>query len=313
MPQSAAPHFVFILNPGSGGQSTEALREAIASVCEAAGRAYEIVEPPKGEVVAACQRAARRAQDTGAVLVAAGGDGTISSAAQAALAQGCVLGVIAQGTFNFFAREHGLPEEPAEALQLLLDARPQPVNVGLVNGRVFLVNASLGFYPQLLEDREELKLRLGRRRWVAMLAGLMTLLRWQRQLDLEVELDGVLRRLRTPTLFVANSRMQLERIGIEPGLTQAMGQGALVGLAPRPAGPWGKWRLLWRGLVGSLGDSTEVDSFALRSLTVMTRRARVLRVATDGEVVKMVTPLRFALAPQPLLLLKPAPGAEAAA
>jgi diacylglycerol kinase family enzyme len=303
-----SPRYVFVLNPGSGGQATAALRESIATVLGTAGIAHEIVEPDPGDLVAACQRAARRAREAGAVLVAAGGDGTVSSAAQAALAQDCPLGVIAQGTFNFFAREHELPLDADEALQQLLRAQPQPVAVGTVNGRAFLVNASLGFYPRLLQDREALKSRLGRSRWVAMLAGLLTVLQWRRQLDLEVEHDGALRRLRTPTLFIGNNRLQLARIGIEPALAEAAGRDVLVGVAPRPAGPWGKWRLLWRGLLGILGDSTEVESFALRSLTVMTRRPRELRVATDGEVVRMRSPLRFSLAPRHLRLMKaPAP------
>ena len=314
MPAStpAAPLHVFVLNPGSGGQATGTLREQIEADFGGAGLRHEIVEPDPGDLATACQRAARRASEAGGVLVAAGGDGTVSSAAQAALAHGCPLGVIAQGTFNFFAREHEIPLDAGEALQLLRRAEPQPVEVGLVNGRAFLVNASLGFYPRLLEDREALKHRLGRSRWVAMLAGLMTVLQWRRQLDLEIEHDGALRRLRTPTLFIGNNRLQLARIGIEPALAEAAGRDVLVGLAPRPAGPWGKWRLLWRGLAGSLGESTEIESFALRSLTVMTRRPRELRVATDGEVVRMRTPLRFALAPKPLLLMKahtPAGGA----
>jgi diacylglycerol kinase family enzyme len=312
-PSAAAPHYVFVLNPGSGDQATAELRERIAAVLGGAGVAHEIVEPEPGDLIAACQRAARQAREAGGVLVAAGGDGTISTAAQAALAHGCALGVVAQGTFNFFAREHELPLDADEALELLLRAQPQPVAVGLVNGRIFLVNASLGFYPRLLEDREALKSRLGRRRWVAMLAGLMTVLQWRRQLDLEIEHDGALRRLRTPTLFIGNNRLQLERIGIEPALADVAGRDGLVGLAPRPAGPWGKWRLLLRGLVGSLGDSTEIESFALRSLTVMTRRPRELRVATDGEVVRMRTPLRFAIGPRPLLLMKARPAAEGAA
>src|SRR5690606_26728718 len=114
-----------------------------------------------GEVVQACRRAARLAQEEGGVMVAAGGDGTINAAAQAALAHDCPLGLIAQGTFNLFARELGLPLEAAEATRALLRAQPEPVQVCLVNEKVFLVNASVGLYPQLLADREKVKQKLG--------------------------------------------------------------------------------------------------------------------------------------------------------
>ena len=69
-------------------------------------------------------------------------------------------------------------------MQALLHETAQPVQVGLVNDRVFLVNASLGLYPQLLEDREAWKKRLGRSRLVATGAGLISLLRGYRSLRL---------------------------------------------------------------------------------------------------------------------------------
>ena len=48
------------------------------------------------------------------------------------------------------------------------------MQVGLVNDRVFLVNASLGLYAKLLEDREAFKAQYGRHRWVAFWSGLLT-------------------------------------------------------------------------------------------------------------------------------------------
>jgi diacylglycerol kinase family enzyme len=301
----AAPTLYLVVNAAAGDVQAEALREELLRVFREAGRTCVLVEPAKADLVTAFHRTARQASAAGGILIAVGGDGTISSAAQAALAHGCPLGVIAHGTFNLFAREHGLPLEPAAAAQAILDARPQAVPVGLVNQRAFLVNASLGFYPRLLEDREAMKERLGRHRWVAILAALKTLFRWRRKLNLQVELDGVQRRLRTPTLFVGNCRSQLERLGIGAELLRAVEQGALVGVAPRPAGPWAKWRLLARGLAGRLGDSDEVESFALRTLSVSAGRRRQIDVAADGEVVRMALPLRFATSPRPLLLMKP--------
>ncbi|HSN80882.1 MAG TPA: diacylglycerol kinase family protein, partial [Rhodoferax sp.] len=73
----------------------------------------------------------------------ADGDGTLNTVAQAAHAVGCAMGVVPQGTFNYFARTHGIPVDPREAVRLLLHAAPQPVQVDGVNDRVFLVNASL--------------------------------------------------------------------------------------------------------------------------------------------------------------------------
>ncbi|HSV81571.1 MAG TPA: diacylglycerol kinase family protein [Ramlibacter sp.] len=313
-PQSAsaagprpAAELLIVCNLGSGKDEKGDVRKAIEAELMHAARPYRFVPVEPGQVVQACQQAARLAQEQGGVMVAVGGDGTINAAAQAALGQGCPLGVIAQGTFNLFARELGLPLEVGEATQALLRAVPEPVQVGTVNQRVFLVNASVGLYPKLLADREQAKQRLGRRRWIAVLAGLVSLIEWRLQLRLDADLDGDIRRLRTASLFICNNRVQLERLGIEPEIVAQVGEGRLAGLLTRPLGVLAKLKLIVKAIAGTLGEAHEVDSFTLRSLTVSARSARRLKVATDGEVQWMEQPLRFAVAPRPLLVMLPPP------
>ena len=97
------------------------------------------------------------AQASGGVVVALGGDGTINTVAAAANRAQVAMGVVARGTFNLFAGQQGLAEDPRQALNDIVDALDQawlrPVQLGLVNGQPFLVNASLGVYPELLQDR----------------------------------------------------------------------------------------------------------------------------------------------------------------
>jgi diacylglycerol kinase family enzyme len=145
--------FFIVMNQRSGAAEKDEVREAVEAELKKAGRRYRFVPVQPGQIQQACQEAARLAQETGGVMVASGGDGTINAAAQAALAQDCPLGLIAQGTFNLFARELGLSLDAAEATRFLLRARPEPVQVCLVNEHVFLVNGSVGLYPKLLADR----------------------------------------------------------------------------------------------------------------------------------------------------------------
>ena len=248
------------------------------------------------------------------VVVAAGGDGTINAVAQQVLGSGCAFGVLPQGTFNYFGREHGIPEDTTAALQVLLAGHVAPVQVGLVNERVFLVNASLGLYPQLLEEREAFKARFGRSRGVAMLAGLRSLLHAHRPLQLRVawcaaDSDRAAAEvsLRTPTLFVGNNRLQLEQIGIAEA--PALARGQLVGIVLKPVGGLAMLWLALRGAVGRLGEAERVSSGAFVRMTV--RRGRGLgrhriKVATDGEVAWMHPPLEFSAAPAALWLIQPA-------
>lgn len=297
-----------MLNAGSGHNDTGETEATIRRVLDAAGCRYEVLLAANGADIPRLARdAVARAKRQQGVVVAAGGDGTINAVAQAALGSGQPFAVIPLGTFNYFGRAHGVSQDVAEAVTALLTATPQPVQVGLVNDRIFLVNASLGLYPQLLEDREAFKARYGRSRMIAIGAGLLSFLRGHRQLPIELDMDGQRRRMRTPTLFVGNNRLQLEQIGIAEADT--LSRDRLVAITLKPVGTLAMAGLLLRGALGRLGEADQVVSFAFRELSVQPlggRRRRRYKVAMDGEVTHLAAPLLFRVSPEPLLMLVPA-------
>lgn len=298
-----------VLNAGSGHNDTDEQQAIMSRVFKGAGREvefFQITDPSR--ISETATRAVTRAKATGGVIVAAGGDGTINAVAGAALGSGCPFGVLPQGTFNYFGRAHAIPQDTEAAATALLGASVSPAQAGLLNGHVFLVNASLGLYPQLLQDRETWKKKLGRSRLVAFVSGLVTVIRADHQLELQVELAGQHRLIRTPTLFVGNNPLQLSRVGMDASLVDAVGQeGRLAAIAIRKMSTWSMLGLLWRGLIGKMGDDANVESFAFRRVTIATRRARRIKVALDGEVQWMQSPLVFEVAATPLLLMVPAP------
>ena len=305
------PLFV-VLNAGSGRHNDDDAQQTMARVFEEAGREFEflIIEEP-AQIRDISRRAVALAKARGGVVVAAGGDGTINAVASAVLGSGCPFGVLPQGTFNYFGRVHGISQNTQAAASALLGASISPVQVGQVNGRIFLVNASVGLYPQLLEDREAWKQQLGRSRLVAFVSGLSTLLQSGKQLQLQIESTAeqvdLPPLIRTPTLFVGNNHLQLTRVGIDVEHANAVIQGKLAGIVVRPIGMLALFWLLLRGLLGRLGDAENVDTFAFRRLTVTPKGHKRIKVATDGEINWMQTPLVFEVASEPLLLLIPAP------
>ena len=301
----AAP-LIFIINAASGSSDGDAKRVVIEDALRAAGRQGDVRFVRPDALAQEARAAAATALATRSAVVAVGGDGTINAVAQAAHAAGCPMGVVPLGTFNYVARTHGISTEPAEAAQMLIHAVPVPVQVGTVNGHVFLVNASLGLYPVLLEDREAYKARFGRSRWVAMGAACMTLLRGHRQLRLLIEEGGVVREVRTPTLFVGNNRLQLEQVGLDLSAHPArvLDDGRIAAVMLKPTGTLAMAWLMLRGAMGSLGEADSVDSFAFQRMVVQPRR-RKIKVAFDGEIARMRTPIEFRVAAQPLFLLKP--------
>jgi diacylglycerol kinase family enzyme len=172
-----AAALLFVINASSGAHDIRAKCAMIESALSAHGRRGELRVCSPTELQQVATDAAAVAVSRGSAVVAVGGDGSLSTVAQAAHTAGCPMGVIPYGTFNYFARTHGIPTDPAAAAQMLLKAQPSPVQVAAINHRLFLVNASLGLYPELLQDREAYKARFGRSRWVAFVAAFVTLLR----------------------------------------------------------------------------------------------------------------------------------------
>ncbi|QHE87564.1 diacylglycerol/lipid kinase family protein [Hydrogenophaga sp. BPS33] len=306
----------FIVNDASGNQELDGLADSIACALRAAGRHGEVHVCPPAQLARMSAERAQQARATRSAIVAVGGDGTLNTVAQAAHAAGCAMGVVPRGTFNYFARTHGIASELPQALAQLLAAQPAPVQIAAVNQQVFLVNASVGLYPDLLEDREAWKARFGRSRPVALWAAAATLLRAQRRLRLEIALDGQVRRVRTLTLFVGNNRLQLEQLGAQVNPLTGAENGHITAVMLKPIGILGMLRLMARGAMGSLGDDDSVERFEFQDMAIKPARLlrkRTMKVAFDGEVTRMAPPLNFRVLPQPLFLLKPAAGNTAAA
>jgi len=297
-----------VLNGGSGAHTADETSAVIEAALSAAGREHRVEIVRRGrDLPKAARRALTWVQDRNGAMVAAGGDGTLNAVAQVALQNDVRFAVMPQGTFNFFGREHGLSQETEHAVHDLLEVRETPVQVGEVNGHVFLVNASMGLYPQILEEREQDKRRLGRHRWVALWSALGVLLRRHRTLRLAVQAGGVQTDLDTPMLFVGNNGLQLRNLGV-PEAGQ-IGRDRLVGMAMNPLTVGDRLKLMWKVARARLADVETLQRFALQSLTVRPRSGkpnRRFKIAVDGEILWMTAPIAFRVAPRPLRLLLPA-------
>lgn len=304
-PTRDTPLFI-VMNAASGSADARSERERIEAALREAGQRFTVlaVDDPR-ELPRIASHAAAEARRQHGGIVVAGGDGTINAVLQAALPTGRPFGIVPQGTFNYSGRAHEIPLDAESAARALVNARLKTVQVGLLNDRVFLVNASVGLYPQLLQDREAYKQQYGRNRGIAMLAGLRTLLKDHRQLALEIQHDDRVDLVRTSTLFIGNNALQLEQIGLPEA--EAVERRRLAALILKPIGTAALLGLAVRGLLGKLGEADHVRDFSFRQMTVQpVGRQPRLKVATDGEIWLAETPLRFRVAPQTLYLMTPA-------
>jgi diacylglycerol kinase family enzyme len=235
------------------------------------------------------------------IVVAGGGDGTVSSVASALVESDAALGILPLGTLNHFAKDAGVPLELNDAVRAIAGGRTVRVDVGDVNGRPFINNASVGMYASLIAERLAMQ-RLGRRKWLA--HGLAAARVWRRYHRLHVLLraDGRKCTVSTPFVFIGNNEYQLS--GLQLGGRKTLDAGRLhVCMAPGMP----RRRVAQMIVVAIFGDISRLEgfeSFAASALTLDAGVARV-RASLDGEIITLDGPLAFRIRRQALRVLVP--------
>lgn len=235
-------------------------------------------------------------------VIVGGGDGTLSSAAEVLVGGPVPLGILPLGTKNHFARDLGVPADLNEAARVIAAGHVRQVDVGEVNGRVFINNCSLGVYADMVRDRETQEIRDDRRRWAAMLRASWGSLRRFRVRMVTLQVDGRVLRVTTPLVFVGNNRYETRLLAL--GRRTSLDDGLLWLYVARNTSRLGIVRLGARMLLGRLEQAQDFETLATEELEVRTRR-RHLRVAVDGEVRPMLSPLRWRARPGALAVLAP--------
>ena len=287
-----------ILNSGAGRAGDDNVEKTITSEFERAGCPVTIRRVRSGEgLISTAQDSARECD----VLVAAGGDGTISAVASVAVKAGKVLGVVPLGTLNHFSKDLGIPQDVAGAVDVIAGGNVRQVDIAEVNGRYFINNSSIGLYPRLVRTRER-RQSLGHGKWWAALWALTRIVRRNPFQNVKLELDGNQLRRKTPFLFIGNNiyEMDLYNIGARPRLDQ----GKLCIYLLRRSARTGLLLLILRTLFGGLRHDKNFEEFRTTKLTVETQKSSML-VAVDGEVAAMETPLEYKIHPGELKVIVP--------
>jgi YegS/Rv2252/BmrU family lipid kinase len=248
------------------------------------------------------QKIVARHQDKKGIIVVAGGDGTLNAVAQALMHGKTPMGIIPLGTFNYVARALGIPLNPLEAAHTVLNGQHHTIHVGCVNQRIYLNNASIGLYPRLIEQREYDNHRFGRFRFVAKISGFVSLMREQQKLKLKLIVDGQVKPIESPLVFFGNNQLQLQDYRMK--LAECAGQGKLAVVAITEVSKVQILKLITRLQLGTFEQAPEVTAFCADSIRIESK-ARQMKVAIDGEVVYIQTPLHFSVAHCALTVLVP--------
>ncbi len=286
-----------LINDKALGKPRGPSRDDLQRALDTAGAKATLRVLPGGAIAAATREAIG---DYFSAVAIGGGDGTVGAAAGALAGTGIPLGVLPLGTLNHFAKDLGLPADLPGAARVVNSGRHRTVDLGEVNGRIFVNNSALGFYPRAVRERQEHQHRLGK--WLAMGLALLRLLwRFPRE-RLAVAADEARVSRPTPIFFVGNNRYET---GLPPTWNRpALDRGELwVVLAPPGSRPH-LLKLAAKAVLGRLEPQRDLDSFVTAAVRIDSPRPR-LHVALDGEVCTLAPPLFYRTRPGALRVLAP--------
>lgn len=294
------PPIEVIINAGSGSVLGEETSQSLRERFIAYGIRANVHLAKTGAEI---ELLARHAVEGDAnIVIAGGGDGTISTVAAEVAKAGRILGVLPLGTLNNFSKDLGIPQDVRGAVRLIANGETRLIDLAEVNGRIFINNSSIGLYPKIVIHREEQQ-RLGSGKWNAAFWAALRMFRLSPFLKVNIELAGRQFQRKTPFVFVGNNdyEMNLYNIGRRP----ALDNGKLSVYFLHRSGRWGVMLLLFHTAFGKLKQWKDFEEVNTDEVIIQTRKKR-LHVAFDGEVRIMETPLRYKILPGALRVIAPA-------
>jgi diacylglycerol kinase family enzyme len=295
---------IVLLNSSAGSMGKLGLecRAVLLPHFEAAGIRSTFLEGRGEEIASLARKAIERKPD---LLIAGGGDGTISTVAEALVTSGSrvPLGILPLGTLNHLAKDLGLPLDLEGSARNFVEGAPKSIDVGEVNGRIFVNNSSIGFYPKLVRKREEHRRRLGVGKGLGFLFAFAKVFRELPTVKVRVKTDDTELVRRTPFIFVGNNDYSTDVRNI--GKRERLDGGQLSLFVPKDAERRTLFKLALKMVLGRLDRDADLDCLSSDEVTVETRKPST-HVSKDGEVLRLDSPFRYRIRPGALVVWLPA-------
>lgn len=291
-------HVIVNKDGGTAAKMGDALIQELEKAFAEAGATAEVAALDGKQIPDAIKAAAR----SGRVTVA-GGDGTAAGAAQILAGSDAELGLLPLGTLNHLARDLGIPADLGEAAKVAVNGQPNAIDVGEVNGRVFVNNASIGLYPLMVRKREGLRRVKGWPKWLSTVPAAFAVLERLPHHRLRLDWGKGERAIVTPLLFVGNNVYSLDRgeVGKRGSLTD--GKLSVYAVARRR-----RAALIWfamRALVGRAERSLDFETLGECETLTVSSSSGSIEIALDGELRRMDSPLEFRIRAGALTVITP--------
>lgn len=296
------PKIFAIINAGSGSVSSDETQKQLEREFETHGLDAQIHMAKDGKEI--IKFAKQAVKSNAEIIVAGGGDGTISAVVSEINGSDKILGVLPLGTLNNFSKDLQIPQALSGAVAVIAGNHVKQIDVGEVNGRMFVNNSSIGLYPRIVKDRVKQQERLGRGKWTAAFWAAWKVIRVAPLLKVRLEIDDKTFLRKTPFIFVGNNEYEMDFFNI--GRRAKLDDGKLSVYYLRRGGRWGLIILIVRTVFGRLRQARDFEEINTAEITIEIRKKQLL-VAFDGEISRLKTPLHYKIHPLALSVIAPLP------
>jgi diacylglycerol kinase (ATP) len=289
---------LIVINPAAGKNSGEPIRKAIARYFTSSQIDYEIYETVKGDKPGDIVRT--RLSESIDLVVAAGGDGTVSAVIDGLVGSSIPLGIIPAGTGNLIARELNLPVVIEEAVALITDAHTsKKIDAMRIGKRVYVLNVSLGISASIVEGTtRKNKSRFGPIAYLG--TGILKIFTFKNRY-LVVVVDGKTQRHRAAEVAISNCGI-LSKILYPRGPEVRIDDGHvdlwILSSKTLLDYPW----YLFEMIMGR--PAKHLSHFINSEKSISIRSSSPLPVQADGDIIG-TTPIEIEVLPGALTVLVP--------
>lgn len=235
-------------------------------------------------------------------ILIAGGDGTISSVINQVIDFKIPVGILPLGTFNNFSKSIGMSQEIEKSIDQFLTGEIENIDVGKVNGKIMINNSSVGIYPKLVSIREDQQVRFGLGKPTAMLISFLKAILLFPLIRVSIKSNGKKVSAKTCFAMVSNNRYELSLFEI--GERKSLNEGLLYVYFAKCQTRLCVIRVLLKALFNRLKQEKDFELIATKKVEFNIKK-RDIEVASDGEVLKLTTPLRYQICSGCLKIVMP--------
>jgi len=297
----ASKSFHVVLNASAGTAGTLGITPAaIRERFEARGHVVDIDADSDTPLHARIERALDSRAE---IIVAAGGDGTIAALANALVGTNSTLAILPLGTVNLLARDLHLPLDLDQAVAALGELEPRRIDVGEVNGCIFLHKVVIGLLPSLAAGREHLRGRSSLSAKIGYFRYFARRLARARRFAVAIETEGGNARVERVQAVAVASNAYEEGFG-QFFARHRLDRGRLTLYVVRRLALKDMLRLSIEMVLGRWRADEALTIESVGAVTIRSRKG-MLKAMVDGEIMNLTAPLEFRIRPLALSVLAP--------